>query len=193
MGNWSRAFELIRARGHSVEPGLTAAELGRAEERLGIRFPPDLAGFLREGLPSGDRFPRWRSLDAKIEAQLAWPLEGVLLDVEQNAFWMAEWGERPANLDAAKTIATAAVRAAPALVPVCGHRYLPAEPLDAGNPVFSVYQTDVIYYGHDLAAYFEAELGSGYGGAIRLEKIRPIRFWGRLEELNRVASGSVAR
>lgn len=185
VGTWDRAFELIRVRGHTVERGLTGEELSRSEERFGIRFPPDLADFLRQGLPCGDGFPRWRGLDASVEAQLAWPLEGILFDVEQNAFWMPEWGERPTGLGAAKAVAAAAVRAAPVLIPICGHRYLPAEPLEAGNPVFSVHQTDVIYYGHDLASYVEAEWGVGYERAIGFDRIRSIRFWGRLEELNR--------
>jgi hypothetical protein len=185
MTDWSRAFELIRARGFSVEPGLTAAELARAEERFAIRFPPDLAEFLSQGLPSGDRFPQWRSLDASIEAQLAWPLDGMLFDIQNAVFWMPEWGERPADTEAAKGVAAAAVRTAPVLIPLCGHRYLPAEPLEAGNPVFSVYQTDVIYYGHDLASWVEAEWGAGYERAIRFDSIRPIRFWGDVEELNR--------
>jgi hypothetical protein len=185
MRDWSRSLELMRARGFSIEPGLTAAELARAEERFASRFPPDLAEFLCVGLPTGGGFPSWRSLDAAIEAQLAWPLEGMLFDIEHNGFWMPEWGQRPGDLEAAKAIATAAVRAAPVLIPLCGHRYLPAEPLEAGNPVFSVYQTDVIYYGHDLASWIEAEWGVGYERAIRFDVIRPIRFWGRVEELNR--------
>lgn len=45
--------------------------------------------------------------------------------------------------------------------------------------------TDVVYYGHDLAAHFEAEWGAGYDRAIAFDRIRPIRFWGRVEALNR--------
>jgi len=186
VGNWSRAFQLIRARGYSIEPGLTAAELAAAEQRFGFQFPQDLADFLHEGLPAGGRFPLWRSLDESIASQLRWPLEGMLFDVEHGAFWMNDWGKRPATLDVANSIVTAAVQMAPVLIPVYGHRYLPTEPLEAGNPVFSVYQTDIIYYGHDLASYFEADFGgSGYVEAIHFDRIRPIRFWSRLEELNR--------
>ncbi|WP_242394380.1 SMI1/KNR4 family protein [Anaeromyxobacter oryzisoli] len=185
MARWSRVFELVEARGFLVEPGLTTHELERAEQRFGFQFPPDLAELLREGLPAGKGFPCWRDLDAALEAQFAWPLEGMLVDVECNAFWMPEWGDRPPEVAAAKAVASEAVRGAPALVPIYGHRYLPAEPLETGNPVFSVYQTDVIYYGHDLASYFDAELGSGYERAIRFDAIRSIRFWGRVEELNR--------
>lgn len=45
------------------------------------------------------------------------------------------------------------LKAAPRLIPICSHRYIPEEPHDAGNPVFSVMQSDVIYYGADLANY----------------------------------------
>lgn len=184
VGTWSAALARMASSG-AIERGLTIAELRRAEERFGVRFPPDLAELLGEGLPVGPGFPDWRTLDASIEHQLAGPLEGILFDVEHNAFWLPEWGARPAALDEATVIAAAAVRAAPALVPVAGHRYLPAEPLEAGNPVFSVVQTDIIYYGHDLASYVEAEWGAGYVASISFDAIRPIRFWSRLEERNR--------
>jgi len=39
---------------------------------------------------------------------------------------------------------------APKLIPLFGHRYIPEEPFESGNPVFSVYQTDVVHYGADL-------------------------------------------
>lgn len=52
---------------------------------------------------------------------------------------------------------------------------IPDEPNEPGNPVYSVHQTDIIYYGSDLTDYFECEFG--------LEKSRSpptprsIRFW----------------
>jgi hypothetical protein len=45
------------------------------------------------------------------------------------------------------------------LVAVYGHRYIPAEPGLAGNPVFSIHQSDVIVYGSSLASYLAAEFG----------------------------------
>jgi hypothetical protein len=47
----------------------------------------------------------------------------------------------------------------PTLIPIYAHRYLPAQPVLAGNPVFSVYQTDIMHYGNDLASYFAHEFG----------------------------------
>ena len=49
------------------------------------------------------------------------------------------------------------VEDAPRLIPLVSHRYLPETPRVAGNPVFSVRQSDVICYGADLADYFERE------------------------------------
>ncbi len=43
------------------------------------------------------------------------------------------------------------------VVPIFGHRYIPSFPLEEGNPVFSVYQMDIIYYGYDLANYLSVE------------------------------------
>jgi hypothetical protein len=65
------------------------------------------------------------------------------------------------------------------LVPLISHRYIPSEPNEAGNPVFSVYQSDVIYYGADLADYFEHELD---GWAPVTTPIKHIRFWSDLVE-----------
>ena len=42
---------------------------------------------------------------------------------------------------------------APTLIPIYGHRYLPAGNGTHGHPVLSVYQTDIIFYGTDLADY----------------------------------------
>ncbi|MFX8441345.1 hypothetical protein ABTL81_20405, partial [Acinetobacter baumannii] len=80
-----------------------------------------------------------------------------LFDVENNAFWLAEWGSRPTETIARREIVQAAVAAAPTLIPLIGHRFLPSEPNEAGNPVFSVYQTDIIYYGANLEHYFNNE------------------------------------
>ena len=45
----------------------------------------------------------------------------------------------------------------PKLIPIYSSRYIPESPKETGNPVFSVYQTDIIYYGFDLLSYFENE------------------------------------
>jgi len=68
---------------------------------------------------------------------------------------------------------------APKLIPVYSHRFLPSEPLANGNPVLSVWQTDIIiYHGPDLESYFEREFGlvrQGTGNGTRVP--RRIRSW----------------
>ncbi len=51
------------------------------------------------------------------------------------------------------------LRSCPTLIPIYSHRYIPEQPHTAGNPVFSVYQTDIIYYGSDLISYLVHEFG----------------------------------
>src|SRR2546421_12678344 len=84
-----------------------------------------------------------------------------------------------ANLDEAFQIARQAVAKAPVLIPICSHRFLPAEPCEAGNPVFSIHQTDIIYYGSDLLDYLQNEFSYYFQRSqYHLSgKPRAIRFW----------------
>ena len=43
------------------------------------------------------------------------------------------------------------------MIPVFGHRYLPAGRGTCGHPVLSIYQSDIIVYGTDLADYITCE------------------------------------
>jgi hypothetical protein len=164
---------------HRVEfdAGLTDAEVIAAERRFGFQFPPDLREFLQTALPRGPQFPDWRSGDeAELRDWLDLPRQGVLFDVERNGFWLEEWGPRPGSLAEALRVAGDLVAAAPKLIPTFGHRMLPDEPHLAGNPVFSVHQTDIIVYGVDLANYLRIEFGLP-GDVPCPEQERPIRFW----------------
>jgi len=49
----------LRAAGVAVLPGLSDAELARAEAKFGFAFPHDLRVVLALGVPSGLRFPDW--------------------------------------------------------------------------------------------------------------------------------------
>jgi hypothetical protein len=179
VSRWSRFLELACRSGAVVEAGLTASELSRAEAHCRVRFPPDLAQLLGEGLPTGPAFPDWRRLPDNLDAWLRQPLDGVLFDVEMNDFWHPGWGRRPLEAEAARAVAEVAVKAAPPLVPVYLHRFLAAEPLEAGNPVFSIMQTDVVCYGRDLASYAEAEWETGWEERW-IAGARPVRFWSQL-------------
>jgi hypothetical protein len=156
------------------EPGYSQSELDRAQERFGLAFPPDLVALLREGrLPNGHD---WAGEDEPIRQMLAWPLQGILFDVEQAGLWWPEWGERPAGEAERAEAVTAAVTAAPRLIPIFGHRFIPEEPHAPGNPVFSVYQSDIILYGTNLENYLENEFSAPHRHELSGEAKR-IRFW----------------
>jgi len=178
---------VLKRAGIEFESGLTAAELAAAEVRFGFRFPPDLRALLAYALPTSKSAPTWRDLENPVLiARMALPLEDMCFDIEHNTFWPDEWGERPADLRAAFEVARSQVARAPKLIPVFGHRYLPDRPHSAGNPVFSVHQTDIIYYGSDLENYLHNEFYYYFGtpnyslGA----SITNIEFWSWLVELN---------
>jgi hypothetical protein len=163
--------------------GYTSAELDAAQERYGLRFPPDLVDLLLNRRPA-DGYD-WRTGHADIRRALQDPLDGLLFDVEHNTLWWPEWGEKPASAEERAEIVTAIVKAAPKLIPLIGHRYLPERPHEAGNPVFSVMQSDVIYCGADLEDYFEREFHPEPWPRkpVRVE-VKHIPFWSELVERN---------
>lgn len=69
----------------------------------------------------------------------------------------------------------------PKLIPIYGHRYIPIVNGLDNPPIFSVYQTDVIYYGIDLENYFRIEFDflkwDVINDAIDKDKITLIPFW----------------
>ena len=152
--------------------GYTAAELDDAQARFALRFPPDLVALLRDRRPAEGH--DWTGPEEPIRRRLSWPLEGLLFDVE-NGVWHRQWGERPPRAEARADVVRNLVAAAPRLIPILGHRYLPAEPCEAGNPVLSVYQSDIISYGRDLEDYLAHEFG-GVTGPVT-GPVRRIRFW----------------
>src|SRR5262249_26515076 len=136
--DWSHELALLASRGVELTPGLSAAELSAAEERVGCRFPPDLRSFLQTALPSGAGWPNWRVPDSPyIADRLEWPADGIAFDIEHNVFWWPAWGPRPNQLGQAVALMRERVRLAPKLIPICQHVYLPAEPELAGNPALS--------------------------------------------------------
>lgn len=175
--------EPIRQAGRQMRErwtrGYTLAELEAAQERYQLRFPPDLIELLLDRRPV-DGWD-WRNDDAGIRSALAHPLDGLLFDLEHNDLWWPEWGDRPASAPERAEVLIAIVGAAPRLIPLIAHRYIPETSSEAGNPVFSVMQADVIYYGANLTEYFANE----FGGTYRIGSPRRIPFWSELVARNR--------
>ncbi len=168
-----------------IAPGLSDKEMADIEREYKFTFPEDYRALLMEGLPISNGFINWREASLEdIQRKLQWPYEGICFDVEFNNFWFDEWGEKPESLNDAFAVVAKAVHEAPTLIPIYGHRYIPGYPLETGNPIFSVYQTDIIYYGRDLFEYLENELRiEGYRYHIS-EPVKYIPFWSFLTERN---------
>jgi hypothetical protein len=187
-------------RGTRWSGGLSEAEIDDAERRYDLRFPADYrlllqvlhtttprlsgAAFVEDGsLRAIERpaFFDWRNDGDAIRDALAWPLEGILFDVERNSLWPPSWGRRPDTVHERRAHVQALLADAPKLVPVVGHRYLvPVEP----HVVLSVYQSDIIVYGNDLRTFLLAELAPllGLPGEVAWANasVADVPFWGEL-------------
>jgi hypothetical protein len=165
--------------------GLSNSEVEDTEHRFDFRFPADLRSFLQHAMPVSRGFPNWRDgSKADLEDVLDWPIEGILFDVEHNNFWLSSWGARPLEREQAISLAGAHLRTAPRLIPIYSHRYIPSEPLSAGNPVFSVYQADILRYRSSLASCLAAEFGVAAPEPLASFP-RRIRFWDELMSFNK--------
>lgn len=169
--------------------GYTQTELDDVQAKWALRFPPDLIEIYRERRRviehEDERFCSFDWIaapDAVIRDALDWPLKGFLFDVERGLWW-PEWGEMPAALGARREKFKTIFSQAPGLIPICGHRCLPQTPCEAGNPVFSVWQMDVIHYGADLEHYARRE-NLIAANDVPLPPIKHIAFWSRAVELN---------
>lgn len=153
------ALASLTRAGVRLETGLSRAEQKAIEARFGFTFAPDHAALLSACLPVGEGWPDWRgepedSLARRFDA----PVEGALFDVSVNSFWPVSWGVKPEDPVTAAGAARRRLLLWPRMVPLHSHRYMAAGP--AGRVVFSIHQTDVIYYGSNLLDYFRREFGS---------------------------------
>jgi hypothetical protein len=164
-----------------IQPPLADAEIDCIEGTFGFEFADDHRAFLTACLPVGKGWPDWRHGSAEqLHDALTSPVIGVLFDVEHNAFWDRSWGECPADARARSRLARDRLAEVPQMVPIYGHRYLPAGRGTFGHPVLSIHQTDVICYGTDLVDYVYQEFGIGVGVARTNQRWRPqptVAFW----------------
>lgn len=156
----SEAVERLRRAGVKLKRGLSDRGLARIEKSVGFTFGPEHRQLLAAVLPTGESWPDWRHASSdELRARLDWPADGVIFDVHNNGFWPSSWAERPGDPATAESYAREQLDRVPRLVPIYGHRYLAADPAYVPSPVFSVYQTDVIYYGDNLLDYIAHEFG----------------------------------
>lgn len=120
-------------------------------------------------------FPWGEFEKREYDEAIDWVWRGIDFDIRHNVVWLARWGAKPDALAEALDIAKKDFLTWPKLLPIYAHRFLAAEPCLSGNPVLSIKQTDIVYYGHDLPRYLLNEfVGRDYapqrhGGVRRIE------------------------
>lgn len=133
----------------------------------------------------------WRKDDDEITYRLNWPSEGLFFDVIENDLWPDSWGKRPKKPEKLHKKFSKIVAKAPTLIPIIGHRFLLTNSLDAGNPVLSVWGSDIICYGSNLRNFLlmefcgilgldNEEVSADIDESIPREQIEAIPFWGEL-------------
>jgi hypothetical protein len=175
----------LRKKKIKFDKGLNADEYLEIETFYDISFPKSLKEMYQVAVPVSHSFYNWRDFSKanveKIKSKLEWPLEGVLFDVEENCFWDNSWGEKPTDLIEAKKKCIEEMKKVPRLLPIYSHRYIPIVKGIDNPPIFSVYQTDAIYYGVDLENYLRIEFGflpwDFINEAIDKDEIVQIPFW----------------
>lgn len=174
-------IDRLKTKGVEFSLPLTPAEIQQAQKRYGLSFAPDWVDLLRVAMPISSGFYDWRNEDPSyirnIQARQEWLLDGILFDVQTNDFWLPQWGEQPAQQKQALQIVRTHFAQAPKLFPIYGHRFMSSLPTEHGTPVFSVMQTDIIYYGVDLWSYLEIEFGLRDFDQQNWKAIKHIPFW----------------
>jgi len=176
-------YENLKNAGIEFSAGLSEKEIIQIEEYHLFKFPPDYKELLLEKLPISGGFYNWRDYKSTvIKEAFEWPLVGIIFDIENNEFWADEWGEKPNTKEEREKIAKDKISNFPKLIPINGHRYIPCFPNEINNPVYSVYQTDIIYYGTNLENYLANEFAyyfrcSNQGYQIEKSEIKIIPKW----------------
>ena len=168
--------------------GLSDEEFEKIEKFYNIKFPKVLKILYKSFLPN---LYNWRDFSEdnveKIKKYLNMPIEGILFDIQYNSFWMDCFGEKTGDIEQNKAKAEEYLKNAkeeevPRLIPIYSHRYVPSFPDSIDVPVFSVMQTDIIYYGKNIENYFEHEFGNNYNPEQEIADLGVIEipFWSKL-------------
>ena len=175
----------LKKNGYTIKSGLSEKDINEVEKFYDISFNIDHKEFLKIGLVIGDNFYNWVDFSPencnKIREMLNWPLEGLLFDIEHNNFWYEEI-EINSNLLVEKidSFKSWYNKNVPKLIPIYSHRYMCSEPKKSGVPVYSVYQTDIIYYGMNIVDYLIAEFKLKITSNINLKCNDGTFFWSKI-------------
>lgn len=112
-------------------------------------------------LPISKGFYNWRNFDPKniqyIKAAIYRPINNIY-ELVNEVYWCDEWGNEPSDKSKRAEVIRKLLKKAPKLIPIYAHRYMPEMNIK-NAPIFSIHDTDIIYYGENLFSYFKIEFG----------------------------------
>ena len=174
----------LKEKGVIFDYGMSTKEIIEVEKFYNISFPIELKQLYSFGLPVSKGFYNWRDMGVEntqfIKGVLEMPINGLQSDLESEDFWCANWGVQPDDIEDAQNILLKHYYNAPKLVPIYSHRYMPFIPENTDIPVFSIMQSDIIYYGTDLISYLEIEFGFRQYKDIIQADFQHVDFWSDL-------------
>ena len=166
-------------------PGANEQQISAVESHLDQVLPPDLRWLVANTHdPDGYFFP-WVQDVSDIDSFRDWVFRGIAAHISGAMDWLSAWGPRPEDKQERLDIFTTHFTAWPKLLPVYGHRAIPVSPTKPGNPVFSIMETDIIYYGTSLANWISIEFANApeaYARNLRIEEARHIPVWSDFAE-----------
>ncbi|EGO8358130.1 SMI1/KNR4 family protein [Escherichia coli] len=180
--DYTLLVDRLRAKGIIFYAGLSEAEITTIEQTFNFCFPLDFKAFLHTALPASEGFIHWRQalysgkIEREVKQRFNTPIEGVLYDVMKNDFWLDVWGEKNLNLDSRKDHFDKISNQCPVLIPLYRNRYMATSLHTGGNPVYSVYNSDIICTGNDLACWMKTEFNLALPGNYQADK-NPVQFW----------------
>lgn len=143
--------------GQKCERGLSQRALDELAGRIGLPIPPDLREFWATAWPVGKGWWDWRRTEwsrTKMNERIT---DELMFHVASGDTWLETWGDRPKRKVEAREVVLAWVAKGPALLQLYSHRFAVCEPALPDTPVVSIYSSDWIYYGWNLASYLEHE------------------------------------
>jgi hypothetical protein len=178
---YEEIVNMLKLYGVEFAEGLSEQEVIKIEQEYKIKFPKELQEFYATALPVSKGFYNWRDFKPTNVQYINDVLKRPFNDIHEMAdevYWCDEWGDEPNDSERAD-IVRAMLEKAPVLIPVYLHRYMPAINLEP-TPIFSMHDTDIIYYGENLKSYFEIEFGNKEQNDISYNLIKCVPFWSDL-------------
>ena len=149
---------------------MQASEIAAVEAAWGAPFPHEYRTFLTtlnapdrparwylyqgaslEPAAAGNIFVDWSASLKDAERAMSKVTRGIVFDVENNALWQDDCGDRPNTAPDRAALIADLVSAAPKLIPFHSHRFLVSGLDIEPSPVLSIMQSDIIIYSDSLA------------------------------------------